>query len=66
MNLIELIQANPKSGAVIAIINLLLAESISEVQIPTIFMQCFQLMAWAITISVGLITLIGIYKNRKK
>lgn len=65
MNLIDQISHHPKVAFVIGGIHLVASYALKTLEIPTIVMQLFQLGAWCITITVGAVSLYGIYKKRK-
>lgn len=65
--MIEYLQSHPWISLLTGAGHLLFAEALSELQVPTIFMQLAQLGAWSITITVGIITIVGfINKNKSK
>lgn len=65
MNLLAAhICAHPKAALITGISGLTLAEFLHEATIPPIIMQGFQVLAWAVTITVGLITIVGAVRKR--
>lgn len=66
MTWIIYIQSHPKIALIVGGIHLFMAEYLNNVQIPEIVMQAFQIGAWTITMAVGLITIHGSWKKRRK
>lgn len=66
MTVIESLETHPFVGLIITIVNLVVAETLSLLQIPTIVMQLFQIGAWSATIIIGSITIHGFIKKRKE
>ena len=65
MTPIEYVQTHPAVALVVTVCHVLMAEAIKEIQVPIIFMQAAQLGAWAVTITVGLITIYGFFNKKK-
>lgn len=60
------LSSKPLVALVWGFIHLTFAHALYTWKIPTLIMQILQCGAWATTISVGIITLYGAYKRRKK
>lgn len=66
MSAVEYIQHHPVIGFTVCLCHLVFSKLIiTSYQVPAIVMQCFQLGAWCVTITVGLITIYGFFKMRK-
>ena len=65
MILIEYIQTHPIIAVIVGVIHIAFAEYLKSIEIPLIVMQFTQLGAWAVTITVGLITIYGFIKRKK-
>lgn len=50
---------HPGIALIVGLLHISAAAAMHEFQIPTIIMQCFQVGAWSVTITVGLITILG-------
>jgi hypothetical protein len=62
---VEFIASHPAIAFVVMCIHLALTVVIYDLQLPTIIMQIFQLLAFASTITVGVITLCKFFKKDK-
>ena len=63
----EYISQHPAIALIVGLTHLALAEKIlPQVEIPLIVMQLFQIGAWTVTISVGLITIVPFIKKHLK
>lgn len=59
MNVTDYISSHPSIALVVGLTHLTIAEKvIPNYEVPVIVMQSFQILAWTVTISVGLITII--------
>lgn len=63
MNLIDYISNHPKIAFIVGTSHIAASIWINTVEIPKIVMQSLQCGAWAITITVGLITIYGAFKK---
>lgn len=50
---------HPAIALIVALFHISAAAAMHELEIPKIIMQAFQVGAWSITITVGLITILG-------
>lgn len=64
-NQIDFISTHPAIAFVVMCIHLALTVIIYDLQLPTIVMQIFQLMAFTATITIGLITVWKFIKKEK-
>ncbi len=64
-NHIEFIATHPIIAFTVMAFHLVVSLAIYELQLPVIFMQVFQIIAWTITIIVGLITIYKFFKKSK-
>jgi len=62
---IEFISTHPIIAFTIMSVHLAVSIALYELQIPLIVMQLFQIGAWIITITVGLITIYKFLKKKK-
>lgn len=65
MSFIEYIQHHPKIAFVVGAIHLAASYSLKTAEIPSIVMQLFQVGAWTVTITVGIVSLYGTFKKHK-
>lgn len=66
MTATEYISNHPVIALVVGVTHIITAEFMNSMELPTILMQIFQLGAWSVTITVGIITIYGFFKNKKK
>lgn len=66
MTIIEYIQHHPKLAFVVGAVHLASTYLISDWEVPTIVMQLFQVGAWSVTITVGMVSLYGTFKKWKQ
>lgn len=66
MNIINYIEHHPLVALVVTSGHLMASYALHNIEIPNIIMQAFQLGAWSVTITVGLISIIGAYKKWRK
>jgi hypothetical protein len=66
MNILHYIESHPSIALVVGGVHLAIGHWLHTIEIPTIIMQLFQIGAWSVTISVGLITIYGFFKKTKK
>lgn len=66
MTLTSYIQDHPLVALLVGSVHIITAEHLKDIEVPTIVMQLFQIGAWSITIAVGVITISGFLKKRKK
>lgn len=66
MSVTEYISEHPKIALIVGLAHITFAEFLHNVEIPKIIMQLFQIGAWSITITVGLITIAGFLKKKFK
>jgi hypothetical protein len=60
----QIVTSNPITALVVMLSHLSATVVISELNVPLIFMQIFQLVAFTITITVGVITIYKFFKNK--
>ena len=65
MTAIDYIQSHPAVAFIVGVTHLIGALIINDLALPTLLMQIFQLGAWSVTITVGLITIYGFFKKKK-
>ncbi len=58
-NFIDYIGEHPAVILLVALFHVLVAEFLSEIQMPLFLMQLLQVGAWAVSIIVGIITIIS-------
>lgn len=64
MNLVHNIENHPLIALPVCLIHLGIAQLLNKFPaIPEIIMQLFQILAWSITITVGVISIYGTYKK---
>mgnify|MGYP003438028200 FL=1 len=64
--MVHTIESHPAIALSIGVIHIIAAWLIKHMEIPLIFMQIFQIAAWSITITVGVITIYGAFKKWKQ
>lgn len=64
-NQIDFIASHPIVAFIVMCSHLALTVAVYELQLPTIVMQVFQLLAFAATITVGVITLCKFFRKEK-
>lgn len=64
-NTIDYVSSHPIIAFIVMTIHIGMTVAIYEFQLPTIVMQLFQILAWSVTITVGLITIYKFFKKKK-
>lgn len=62
----DYISSHPAIALTVGLAHLGFAEILYKLEVPLFVMQVFQMGAWSVTIIVGLVTLHGWIKKRKK
>jgi hypothetical protein len=62
----EYLSTHPKLALFVGAVHIVFSEWVRNAELPKIVMQTLQGGAWCVTIAVGLVTLYGAYKKRKK